>query len=177
MTILQLPFGGWDKRSALYQVIRHFCIQILPKSDRSGNQIKFMSNQFIFLRVSNKRCFSSFRNLFSMELHLLYLLSNWNVLSVTSWRKTLFHNRRRLIYLYVSVGNVSNMPYKREEIQIKNKIRLVKYLNTGRDKSKTTLDLRGDFHLYLFSLFLSSLSFFFENQIPFPSNVSFLTWL
>ena len=25
------------------------------------------------------------------------------------WRNTLFHDRRRLIYLYVSVGNVSNM--------------------------------------------------------------------
>ena len=87
-------------------------------------------------------------------------------------------SRHRVISsIYVSVGNVSNMSYKREEVQVKNKIRLVKYLNTGRDKSKTTLDLRGDFHLYLFSFFLSSLSFFFENQIPFPSNVSFLTWL
>ena len=47
ITILELPFGSSDKRSALYQVIRHFCIQILPnESNRSGNQIRFMSNQF-----------------------------------------------------------------------------------------------------------------------------------
>ena len=48
MTILELPFGAQIKEVRyLYQVKRHFCIQILPnESDRSGNQIRFMSNQF-----------------------------------------------------------------------------------------------------------------------------------
>ena len=71
MTILELPFGSSDKRSALYQSIRHFCIQILPnESERSGNQIRFMSIiNSIFLQVSNKQSFKSFRSRFNVELN------------------------------------------------------------------------------------------------------------
>ena len=72
MTILELPFGAQIKEVRyLYQVIRHFCIQILPdESDRSGNQISFMSIiNSIFLQVSNKQSFKSFRSRFNMELN------------------------------------------------------------------------------------------------------------
>ena len=64
--------------------------------------------------------------------------------------------RRRLIYLYVSVGNVS----KREEVQIKKQESICEMLTLVETTSKTTLDLRGDF-IYLFSFF-SKIKFLFH---------------
>ena len=83
------------------------------------------------------------------------------------WRNTLLHDRRRLIYLYVSVGNVSNMSQEREEVQIKKQYSIGEMLTLVETTSKTTLDLGGDFHLlfiYFHFFFRKSNSFSMERE-------------
>ena len=74
--------------------------------------------------------------------------------------------RRRLIYLYVTVGNVSNISKKREEVHIKKQESICEMLTLVETRSKTTLDLRGDFHpLFIyFHFFRKSNSFSIKRE-------------